>query len=948
MRSQQYIDSMYRNFLVQALLLYDGMFQYFGGYEGSGDDIKIKCLKHNNVFDISSAKHLSFESGGCSECLKSIRKNSSTCTTQYFIDKSKFLFGEKRYDYTNVNYVDQYTRVNLTCISHAKNFGITPKFHYATACGGCKWCNKENWKSMCPITPKDIKEKINEYAKLQHTKNNVKRIDSNCRECNVCISIPVESKNSTCKICDLINTKVKIDENGYVTIPDNLKHILNLQGDELVRKIPIDGLERYYASTGGQIFTNRLRPTCGNKTTEGYVYVHLTCNGSSVHWSVHRLIGITFIENLEKKPCIDHINHDRSDNNVTNLRWATFKENALNMSLKENSKYAQAKKEIRKHYFELKKDDEIFKPIRNSKVCGDINTEYYLISNYGRVKNKNSGLIISPSVIDEYFVICLHHKGVIKFVRLNRLTVEQWVCCSPPGNHEVNHRNGITYDNHYTNLTWVTQKQNSQHANRRSLIMLNDEGKIVETFYSKGEAAAYFGKFQHYFSNYKQQRAIKNGEKIEGFFFKNVDLRDQMDDEFRKLNHSHVEDKLQSEGSSDDLPECEEDLNVTQIIEIKKIMGELDNMIIELYKSCNNLNSILDAKEMNQHSEICDDEIEIQELKIQNHNEIVDLQKTYEYLRSMCENYENETNDNLDVDVVNDSDKVNNIEFTCDLSIGDELSINDKEPMTIYESIPNETQSKLCTNNNVVSKPVINCNKRHIASNPVQYPTKDNNIVVHSDITSKNQIDGNNCNIDTSKIASMSSNYAISEQHKICCNMNSDTDLKIKVENNSKLLDLLKNNQKRLCGEFKTAVEVYIGGANLQNVTKKSELILESEMINKQITEQRKICCNMNHDTDLKIRVENNSKLLELLKNNHKRLCGEFKTAVEVYNGGVDLQNVTNNSDIINTQIIEQHNADSGIDSRIMIDNNTKRLEMMKNDHKRMIKEIDLIMKNLK
>lgn len=45
---------------------------------------------------------------------------------------------------------------------------------------------------------------------------------------------------------------------------------------------------------------------------------------------VHRLVAETFIENPENKPFVDHINGDRHDNSVSNLRWATASENNRN------------------------------------------------------------------------------------------------------------------------------------------------------------------------------------------------------------------------------------------------------------------------------------------------------------------------------------------------------------------------------------------------------------------------------------------------------------------------------------------------------------------------------------------------------------------------------------------------------------------------------------------
>ena len=41
-------------------------------------------------------------------------------------------------------------------------------------------------------------------------------------------------------------------------------------------------------------------------------------------------IALCLIPNPENKPCIDHINHDRADDRIVNLRWVTYKENHSN------------------------------------------------------------------------------------------------------------------------------------------------------------------------------------------------------------------------------------------------------------------------------------------------------------------------------------------------------------------------------------------------------------------------------------------------------------------------------------------------------------------------------------------------------------------------------------------------------------------------------------------
>lgn len=114
-----------------------------------------------------------------------------------------------------------------------------------------------------------------------------------------------------------------------------------MKGFRMIARYP-----NYFVSGDGKVYneaTKKFVTTASN--SRGYNRVSIRDqSGLSVYacCSIHRLVGVTWVPNSDyvEKPIIDHIDGNRYNNNYTNLRWVTYRENALyafTQNLKKNN-----------------------------------------------------------------------------------------------------------------------------------------------------------------------------------------------------------------------------------------------------------------------------------------------------------------------------------------------------------------------------------------------------------------------------------------------------------------------------------------------------------------------------------------------------------------------------------------------------------------------------------
>jgi heat shock protein HspQ len=99
----------------------------------------------------------------------------------------------------------------------------------------------------------------------------------------------------------------------------------------------IEGYTGYFVDQNGNLYSNRHKKYNGIPTKliqfnlKGYLAIKLWDENNKVKTVLsHKIIAKAFIPNPEKKPHIDHIDRNKRNNNISNLRWCTHQENMQN------------------------------------------------------------------------------------------------------------------------------------------------------------------------------------------------------------------------------------------------------------------------------------------------------------------------------------------------------------------------------------------------------------------------------------------------------------------------------------------------------------------------------------------------------------------------------------------------------------------------------------------
>ena len=83
----------------------------------------------------------------------------------------------------------------------------------------------------------------------------------------------------------------------------------------------------YFITTDGRVYSSKTKKFLCDRNCKGYRKVSVIVNGKRYHPQVHRLVAEAYIPNPEGYDTVDHIDGNKTNNEVNNLQWMTHGDN---------------------------------------------------------------------------------------------------------------------------------------------------------------------------------------------------------------------------------------------------------------------------------------------------------------------------------------------------------------------------------------------------------------------------------------------------------------------------------------------------------------------------------------------------------------------------------------------------------------------------------------------
>jgi len=285
--------------------------------------------------------------------------------------------------------------------------------------------------------------------------------------------------------------------------------------------------DRYLIAEDAQIFSIVSNKFLKNKYVIGqnsdYISVGLTDSIKQTRYYLHRLVYCTYNNlPLNSDIIIDHIDQDKLNNNLSNLRVLTASDNSKNC-VKKSSKTHNPIMQYDKDYNFIAEHHSLIDTIKKvlnmgilckngflwiqeqvtdidideNYVCVKVDGEYYpnyKVNKNGDIINRYNRKIKFAERVGYYGInLYKNNKQCIKFV--HRVVYESFNPQIDLSKETIiNHKDENKLNNNLENLEVVTQKQNITYSCGKKVAQLSDDGQIIKIFNSINEACQHFKK----------------------------------------------------------------------------------------------------------------------------------------------------------------------------------------------------------------------------------------------------------------------------------------------------------------------------------------------------------------------------------------------------------------------------------------------------------------------
>ena len=258
-----------------------------------------------------------------------------------------------------------------------------------------------------------------------------------------------------------------------------------------MRSAIIIGFDNYCIYENGVVENlSTHRKLKGSIRLHGYLAYRLSKHGKKHQFYAHRLVAQAFIPNPNNYTIVNHKDGDKLNNSVDNLEWC---DQSYNMEHAHRNKLIKSFSNPSIFTGKISEQEQ-FKEIDGFS--------HYLISNYGRVINKDTNRILKPSIVCGYYKVRLSEKGEVKDFLVHYLVQKYFNGILPVKKKEcIDHIDGDKLNNMANNLRVVTFQENANAAfyqqnlthSIKAVEQYDRNGKFIQAFPSCRAAARNLG-----------------------------------------------------------------------------------------------------------------------------------------------------------------------------------------------------------------------------------------------------------------------------------------------------------------------------------------------------------------------------------------------------------------------------------------------------------------------